>query len=214
MKHPDQTHVAQPPSAVRRTVRTLLLAGLLLGGTCTAQRLDCTKFESPGCASFNEMLAAKDADLISEISPPNRSFVCLRKAEDTFIVVSFKPPEASDFLKTASGSYAASGRVRYSRFEKGILSRYKRVFGEWFKYSNDQADPPTFTSRTLPKLNVAESADIDNSEVNVSYSYKNVSNEDVFYSLTIRISTRRFNESFSSKGALPIENAGYCAEFK
>lgn len=178
-------------------------------------QVDCTKVESlSACASFNEMVYAKDKDLLSSIQGGDHTFVCFRTSEDVFIVISLSSPYDRGFAKPAPGKTASSqfGRVRYKRYKDGISEYIRFAPGTW---TRETGMPDTF--ETKPKAPV--SAYMNDDELGVGFSYPNAVKTITDYSLTLRRSTLRFVETYEAKDAKPTKPdytssaGGHCTEF-
>ena len=182
--------------------------------------VDCNKFgaDLPGCKSFNELLAANDKDVTVMLGVDNEAYTCFRTDEDVFVIVSMEKPEPERFKKVANQPYSlVMFAVAYvEKFENGV-SQDNRIFtGNWKKFSTLPNREPSFSSK------LAESSlFFGESEINISYTWKNLKNTNTFYMMNIRRSTHRFVETFEvppaagdkDRSTQQMTKQGYCVEY-
>lgn len=186
-------------------------------------KTDCSKVAmATSCKSYNEMVDAKDKDLMGYLSTEN-AFVCFRETEDVFSLISFVEPAQSFYKKDKKYPFllTASGLLFYSRYAKGQNDDFRMFPGTWSgmartETSMELADRPTFSTNDAVKPNQAS---VDQSEVGIIYTYQNLSRTTTTYSIQIRRSTLRFNETWTfpaddKKSAdTRIEATGHCITF-
>jgi|SRR5580704_4027882 hypothetical protein len=198
-----------------------------------AYSYDCSKLPSPseGCKSFNEMIENDDQDVTSALKTPGGvAYACFLPGEDEFLIVSFGTPQES--LYAPATTPGASKNILktldsfvYLRFTKGVQNTSNVIFGNWIKYKSLPDLKPSFSG----KADESKSrADVNDSEVEYSYTFDNLRGTKTTYSLQIRRSTLRFNETFDvpeisqAKNANTIQNksvnrytnSGYCSMFQ
>jgi hypothetical protein len=159
----------------------------------------CDKFaeDLPGCKSFNEMLAAQDKDVLRSLAGSDQAYVCFRTGEDVFTIVSFeKTDDLYSFKKTATSIAETSGFPTLTRYKEGVSEDYQPFWGKWRKLASASNETAHFIGggSALRPFRVS----IDNSEVSVSYQWKNVSNTITTYTLQIRRSTKRGLETLEA----------------
>ena len=191
--------------------------------------VDCAKFNSPACTSFNEMLSKGD-DEISNAIKTDTAFVCFREYEDAFLIISFQQPIDRLFRISTPNISTQSGMVWYLRFKDGVSDDEQVSGGKWKKLQI--GDTPSISFASEPGRE--SSASINDSEVTFSYTFKNLSGTKTEYSLQIRRSTMRFHEIYQwphqveekgkgtkpepatpseAKGSDRSDNSGYCTRF-
>jgi hypothetical protein len=187
-------------------------------------RYDCAKlaYVSLGCTSFKEMVEKNDFDILLALKNSTNTYVCFIPNEDEFLVAAFGLPADSDFNPgTVRGMLVAPDIFSYYRFKNGVEDSSDTVFGNWTKVKGFK---PSFRSDKDIKTSHAS---VDDSEVVYDRTYANLNGTETTYTVRIRRSTLRFNESYDApetpvptKGApntKPVRrysDNGYCAEFK
>jgi hypothetical protein len=155
----------------------------------TDHKIDCSGVSSPlGCKSYNEMVEAKDADLLSLLKQRD-VYVCFREYEDVFSVIGIDTPYDYAFRKLPNGTYHADSSIMYLRFKAGQNESFRMVFGKWTKIGAD--GNPFFA--TPPRSDT--SASVTDSEVSLSYDFRNVGGGLTTYSFQMRRSTLRASET-------------------
>ena len=138
--HPSQIH----NSGSMRSLLIALICFLSILPTASAQestdskfdrfKVDCVKFDqSPGCGSYNEMMASHDPDLIKTLTTGfYHSFVCFRPDDDVFATLYFvnedfivykKNPQNQRLLQADGGLSFAS----YKKCRPRVLARAQAV---------------------------------------------------------------------------------------
>jgi hypothetical protein len=216
-------------NAVRLIVLGLAVLPFVVTGLTHAQtaethpyKFDCStlSYVSAGCASFNEMVAKMDKDILSTLNG-NEAFVCFRPDEDVFFVISFQVPDDSEYSPITLGSREAAGVIGYDRFKDGVSEDTDIVFGKWKKLRSTAATP-YFASDPKSQSYAA----INDTEVSYHASFQNLQNTKTAYDFQIRRSTLRFSETYtfpaerdpkkpaSAPTSDRAEYTGYCTEFK
>lgn len=190
---------------------------------------DCSKlaYVSLGCTSFKEMVDKNDPDILSALKYSTNTYVCFIPNEDEFLIAAFGVPADSDFTPDTRRSLLVAPDIfSYYRFKNGIEDSSDMVPGKWTKFKGITMNP-SFASEQEIKTSHAS---VSGSEVAYDHTYTNLNGTQTTYTLQIRRSTLRFNESYdapdkptaAAKGAStpntkPIHrfsDNGYCAEFK
>jgi hypothetical protein len=176
-----------------------------------------------GCASFNEMLEARDPGIIPALTGHSvKSYVCFPEAEDRFILFTYRlPPQSSTLWKKdkqiPSFLTYANGSFIFRQFRNGVSDQYRSGAVIWSKLEGDDANATAAAATAAQskpgRYDVAVS--IDNSEVSFSYSFPNVQKTTTDYMLQIRRATRRMLETYSvnAKDNSQFSLNGYCAEY-
>ena len=210
-----------PSLSCRRLLLLSVYTLILLATEIFAQqKVDCAKFHSQGCHSFNESVDAKDKDILEQIgSKGNAARVCFAEDEDNFSVLSYgipfgaSQPKSKDELAWSHRRYAT-----FRRYEDGISGEFflfritwqrGEEEGDWSASGEGLRDKSTRDKSTL---------DIWPNEILLTASYTNKSHTITNYNLSIRVATGRFKETYSSattKGQ-PVEmnKTGYCVRYE
>ncbi len=215
-------------------MKATFIVGVLIAGTvCAGQAPPKKPAQNPraaqpsfvcpdeearqGCKSYQELLKAKDKSL------PDDGYICFRKKEDEFFVVSFTTP-----FFTIKPHWDVESK-------KMVMDEPQSVFGYAQTYKNgvlDSTTMPTFdfsgqwkqrisgSAYFIPdKLNDEKQDDkdhvdiyIDESQIIAQFKYQNPLDKTMHYTLTIQRSTGRFTESFrpESEKISFSEKIGYC----
>ena len=97
--------------------------------------VDCSIVaSSPGCKSYNELLASKD-EQIWQLMKFQNALVCFREAEDVFTIVSFTFPPESHYKKDPKSPLflSAGSAVFVGRFSSGFSEGVKYISGNWIR---------------------------------------------------------------------------------
>jgi hypothetical protein len=111
---------------------------------------------SPGCNSFNELIDAKDAEVLKSINTDGTAArVCFVEGEDNFFVLSFglPPTEQVGWHKDKDGlAYSSSSRfARFKRYKDGVIDDTLIFRIIWHKLGED--DDPTADGKGAPRPN-------------------------------------------------------------
>lgn len=192
---------------------------------------DCSKlpYDSPGCKSYNEMIAKKDKDVLGALSGSGAGtvYVCFRRDSfdenhDVFFIASASAPD--NLVPTAPKSSFSStpGYFSYQRFKDGEEDDQEFLLGKWTKFGTMD---PTFIAQNNPP---DTSATADEGQIAYTNSFKNLAGTTTAYNMQIRRSTLRFSESYTfpqmaaqnrktaATAASPqmrSDITGYCADF-
>src|SRR5208283_1490734 len=72
--------------------------------TPAQQKVDCARFQSAGCNSFNELVGANDTGNLGQINSENKTArVCFVEGEDNFSILSYGVPSAASWRKDKDG---------------------------------------------------------------------------------------------------------------
>jgi hypothetical protein len=172
---------------------------------------------SAACHSFDEMVVAKDDEILSILRTPE-AYVCFRNSEDMFSVISIGLPFNLTFKKQANGALLAAGMVTYRRIKSGQNDESQLAFGNWITVNQEQYPFFSSTPKQDPTVSVSES------EISLEHSYKNLAGGTTDYTIQIRRSTLRSTETIQWKnpgkdaksppdrGTLDFD--GHCSVFK
>lgn len=152
-----------------------------------------------GCKSFNELVAAKDKEVLRAFGAFYQTYVCFRQNEDVFTIIHYMPWGVVTPLKDPkTGMLEATGVVFLARYKEGGLEDVRVFPGKWSAVNAQ--DEAQFSGHGLNdpsnKLARLDSASIDDSNLLLSYKFNNVSGKITTYSLAIRRSTKRSSETF------------------
>jgi hypothetical protein len=199
--------------------------------TVAPATVDCKQIGivSAGCASFNEMLAAKDKDIVRRLTDPDQAFVCFRPAEDVFTIVNFTKLEPALLVKPAKGVRLEEGAMaEFIRYSDGVEQDSGFAFGKWSNLPKLPAEDSTLAADDDEKT-AADGGlhiSVNPSELSLTYKWKNLAHTTTTYSLQVRRSTKRSLEIMqyasgtadpkAARGNAPLDRVtytGYCAEF-
>jgi hypothetical protein len=173
------------------------------------------------CASYAELLAAKDAILAGHSTPGKVTSVCLRPKTDSFFVLSIGAPTvfskvvidgvSAKRIPDATGTSPAIGFV--TEFVDGIATTSTMPIntfgGEWSSPST-----PFFLATTidLRDFGAGESLSVNPTQMLADVIYSNRQGKKISYRLRIQRSTGRFTEQYTEEGAnTPFsEHRGRC----
>ena len=178
------------------------------------QKADCLKMSSLGCHSFNELLDAQDADILTAVNSEFKtSRVCFVEGEDNFVVLTVGLPP-TDWRKDKSGFYSILRAATFSRYKDGVSDQHFRLPVTWRKFSEDD-DPMASGSTRLPaESSLAITAD----ETVFSSKWANKGGTITTFDFTIRLATGRFKGSYSWKDAkgkfYSVEETGHCVRYQ
>ena len=174
--------------------------------------VNCSEAQtSKACSSFKQLLDAHDSDMLVTLSPV--SYVCFRPIEDAFLVFhtdalspyGWRPPD--DGVGQIQESSA-----NLLEYRDGIQYSAKSARRYWYRYGPD--DKPVFHSETTEGRYKGLKIDIDDSELSIDFPFNNQIGGTTQYSLTIRRSTGRFIETYSSENTATTTHSGICLIYR
>lgn len=203
-------------------VRLVICAWLLLLLSPCApaqQKIDCSKVFSLGCNSFNELIDAKDAEVLRSINTDGTAArVCFVEGQDNFFVMSFglPPTEKFGWHKDKDGlAYSSNSKsAHFKRYKDGVIDDTIFFRITWHKFSEDD-DPAADGKGALGRT--AELY-IDSDETTLTAKWLNKANNFTTFQLSIRLATGRFKESFTAKDEkgklIDYSNTGHCFRYQ
>lgn len=213
---------------MKRLAATAVLAVLLCTSVARGQissgnrdadsgALDCSQEFGTldSCQSYSELVRAKDRRILAAFFPGETSLVCFRTTTDTFFVVTWPNPQSlswvtSKAMTARKSEIWAPGIVEYHKYRNGISWDFRSWGGHWIREPLQRSE-----NAYLFAKNVDGDLVVDPSEVRIRFRYENQIGTMTNYSLRIRRSTRRFEETFNisrKRGEdqdLDVEN-GHC----
>ena len=152
--------------------------------------VQCSTFPTSlqACRSYNEMVTAKDADILGTMSHAS-SYVCFRSNEDVFLIFSIADPYTLKFKKQPNGFLQASGWIVFKSYKGGQIDELQIGTGTW-ETPAEQSSP---FFNTVPKDD--PNVYINDSQISLNHEFKNLGGGTTNYSLQIRRSTLRATES-------------------
>jgi hypothetical protein len=171
---------------------------------------------SKGCATFAEMLRNNDPDFRNLTSADYMAFVCFVDKEDRFFVVGFDAslllwdvdPERSAFER-------ADGLFTFTDYQDGFANRSELETVLWrrriLKYRHKPEEE--WQRAELSPKEKGKVVSINDAEVNYLTTFSNGRNEQVQYSMQIRRSTLRFQETFKLPAGNSVGDTGRCKPF-
>jgi hypothetical protein len=148
------------------------------------------------------LVEAKDKAVLKSISSPSRpAYVCFRPTDDAFVIF---------HVTTLSPDGWASAEVE--EYRGGFFYSFRAGDGNWTH--TVPADESTFESQTTDGLFKGLKIAIDSTEIEIDYPFTDQSRGKVDYTLSIRRSTGRFVERFTSERYPPVTYSGMCIVYK
>lgn len=198
----------------------------LVKAACSQQsesnlKLGCPDRQSSrACKSFQELIAAKDEDLVSAI-PPKRAghaYICFRQKEDVFFVLWYSDPEDTHWEK-ASTSFTQFGAVELQRFKHGVYEHGAEsayASGLWRKVSETTSLSPIFEGKSISEGSPKDdqgSIEIEGGTIAISHLFEDPERGLTHYKFLLQRSTGRFVETFSG-AKWESTNSGRCTTVK
>lgn len=171
------------------------------------------------CKSFEELYAAHDETVLSQLPPPDFEYVCFRREADEFFIVRVSGPlELGDeAAHPRIGEKTGSGIGEITAFADGVQDTSavpSVVFvGDWKRSLGGSDFSATHINRQAISDPARYGVSLDSDQFSCAYGYKNLSGEDVDYTLTVQRSTGRFTETFTvSPSKIPLRREqGRCS---
>lgn len=183
----------------------------------TGSTMECPDPEAKiACHSFQELLVAKDADLLYNLkSTMGQRFVCFRPKEDVFFVLRGTEPDDEPWEKQQPNSVVVvqSGAVELVRFKNGVFdhggeSAFGR--GEWRRADKTKANAVFVSQSIASEGGAGGEIEVDGGTVTISHPLDKTLGMGVHYSFKLQISTGRFVELFTAPNIPDKEVAGRC----
>jgi hypothetical protein len=164
------------------------------------------------CHSFQELLVAKDADLMGTLRCC-QTFICFRPKEDVFLLLRGSEPEEGLWEKNEKfAAFTYMSAIELLRFKNGIFdhggeSAFAR--GQW-RSSDKTPGTASFTGESISEGNSKGQIDVEGATVTVSHSFENRNGSNTLYSFKLQKSTGRFTETFAAPNFPDNQVAGRC----
>lgn len=139
------------------------------------QKADCSQISSPGCGSFNEMLAAQDKDIVDAVKGTDKvARVCFVELEDNFLILSFDLPIDSRWRRGKAELLYHNGPkiATFKRYKDGVSDDSFEIRLMWYRLGKE--GEPTAQGSGLFNENVNLS--IDSDETNFTARWRNKAN--------------------------------------
>ena len=153
------------------------------------------------CGTLRQLIEAHNKELLSTISSPP-AYVCFRQNQDAFVIVHFDKPNSTRWSSSKELGEAQMSKLAYSDFRQGILYDAALIDGIWTRRGSGD-DAPAFDGLETVGPWKGAIAKIDQSQLLITHPFANLAGGTTRYSLTIRRSTGRFNETFDVEGPPP-----------
>jgi hypothetical protein len=204
-----------------------LLVILLVAAACFAQNKQVSPpaphaqvacGTSKGCATFNEMLRNNDADLRSfkRQSDFYTTLVCFNgeKGIDSFFLVMFDRQQNLIWRTDQADSVTehASGIFTFNDYQDGMRNRVVTEMLDWKRPAHRFKQEDALGYATRFEKEEGRIASIDEAEVNYMTTFTNATKQQTEYTLQIRRSTKRFQETIKT-GGFTFTNSGHCVTF-
>lgn len=185
----------------------------------TAGTMDCPDPDARvACRSFQELLAAKDEDLMYNLKPAmGQVFICFRPKEDVFFLLRGSDPDDERWeKKERSAIFTQSSAVELSRFKNGVFdhggeSAFAR--GEWSSTDKGRTNA-TFANEDFASEGGSKGEiEIDGGTVTVSHSLEKMGGNGAQYSFKLQKSTGRFTETFTAPNTPEHQVVGRCLKW-
>jgi len=206
---------------------TLILLLLALGASQAQQKtaqkpqpakppsVNCPEAQtSKACHSFKQLLDAQDKDILHSLSLPP-SYVCFRPGEDAFLIVNVEEPRPYGWKKLDDNGVEEQqfkSSVKLTEYKEGVFNSIKNGREVWRRSSPD--DEPLFYSEATEGLFKGLKIVVDEAEITIDYPFNNQNGGTTQYSLTIRRSTGRFIEAFTSEITHTTTQSGSCLIYR
>jgi len=187
-------------------VRRRLLA---LGASCPESEAQAA------CRSFQELVAARDPDVMDDFALRDHVYACFLPREDEFFELGFNDPRPHgwhrpDTYEQASGyssnSFLFTTASTLNYFKDGVWdkSRMYRDVGRWIYYPMDSSADPDALG-VFAAGNAAEykgnNIQIDGANLSFTDRYKNKVGTETEHSIDVQLSTGRFTERYEVIGS-------------
>jgi hypothetical protein len=175
--------------------------------------VNCSDAETAkACSSFKQLLDAQDKDILKNLYFPS-SYVCFRPKDDAFLIFHIGAPGPKLWKKWEKVDVGPvetqSGFPALTEFREGVFYHEAIGMGDWTRYNNLDT-LPTFTLRPNGGNTDGMAIVIGETEISVTYPFKNRNDETTQYELTIRRSTGRFSETFAVNEKRIVIHSGTC----
>jgi hypothetical protein len=102
------------------------------------QKVDCGRFFSTGCTSFNELLGAQDSVIVDAINSDEKaSRVCFVDAEDDFVILTVGLPPEPWVRDKKFNAFSATRFVSFRRYKDGVFEESFFLPLTWHKFTED-----------------------------------------------------------------------------
>jgi len=170
------------------------------------------------CHSFQELLAAKDEDLMYNLKPVmGQVFICFRPKEDVFFLIRGSYPDDERWeRKERSVIFTQPGAVELLRFKNGVFdhgaeSAFAR--GEWRSTDKGRTNA-TFASEDFASEGGSTGEiEIEGGTVTVSHSLEKIAGSSGHYSFKLQKSTGRFTEILTAPRTPENQVVGRCLKW-
>jgi hypothetical protein len=196
-----------------------------------------TDFSAQSRKSFDEMVAAKDPDIVSTLNDVHNSpaYACFSPDEDSFFVISYAAPknltnafgwepEKDTTGQPVDGYATQRAQMIYHKYKNGVDEAYRRAQFTWtktFPYYEQKADQQHSViafavgseqnehkdNQTI--YNHAFDVSITDTEISLFFAFENLNNATTEFSFTIRKSTKRFVETYHIKDSKSTDDITY-----
>ena len=177
------------------------------------------------CNSFKELVDHRDSEILDMLrqqcriggGKAGRTYACLKDGEDKFLIVAFNMP--TEWQKTELGALTGRSTMCMDEYENGIPNGYQHhSVLEWTRADANRGASEAMTPITKELYrgeHIARGetvATVDPGEITMSYSFANKAGGTTDYRLTVRRSTKRFVETWTTAENTETES-GHCAGF-
>ena len=172
------------------------------------------------CHSFQELLAAKDEDLMYTLrrrlqDGNGQVFVCFRPREDVFFLLWYGEPEDQEWTKE-TGTFTAPGTAELLQFKNGIFEHGGEsawASGKWRSVDRKSSDAKFESEELASEGGSRGEIDVDGGTVTVSHSLEKVAGSAAQYSFRLQKSTGRFTETFTTPNTPESQITGRCVKW-
>jgi len=163
------------------------------------------------------MVNAKDKDILSLVDGNGEykySYACFLKKDDEFFVVSFTQDQSKVMWEEKENLLVDSFEMfQYAKFKNGVSDDYQLLNLTWRKRRGALNEAAMGEATDVHKSEKPARALIDESEIGLTYSFKNVSGVDTDVNIQIRRSTLKYVMTFSvEKDHAQFSELGSCVK--
>jgi hypothetical protein len=152
--------------------------------------------------SFDELVAAKDKDILYFLHSANPTYFCFMPDEDEFTILTYTLPHPNSWipLKKDGSSFPAVNDYHtfaFVQYRDGLSYSSRHGTFHWVKYFSD-SDPASTESKDMLGEKFPFELTVNGEEADVAFSFENEGNTITRYSLVIQQSTKRFVRTLST----------------
>ena len=181
----------------------------------TSPSVNCSEARSSkACGSFKQLVDARDKDILDSLSS-KPTYVCFRPNEDAFLLIHVQPPSPYIWRTADDGvgqTQDFQSSVNLTEYRDGVFYTIKDGRASWYRSSPNSE--PLFHSESTQGIFKGLKITVYPTEISFDYPFNNQNGGTTQYSLTIRRSTGRFTETFTTETAPVTTHSGSCLIYR